>query len=60
MPFRLRTRRMPEDTARYLTPCGSLRDRGKYAKDTAEDYSDVARMLGASRQQQKWPRLLRR
>lgn len=42
----LRTRRMPEDTARYLDTVRQLTGSWKYAKDTAEDYSDVARMLG--------------
>lgn len=42
----LRTKRMPEDTARYLDSVRSLTGSWKFAKDSAEDYSDVSRMLG--------------
>lgn len=42
----LRTRRMPEDTARYLDTVRQLTGSWKYAKDSAEDYSDLARVLG--------------
>ena len=42
----LRTRRMPEDTARYLDTVRQLTGSWKVAKDSAEDYSDLARVLG--------------
>ena len=42
----LRTKRMPEDTARYLDSVRSLTGSWKFAKDSAEDYSDLSRTLG--------------
>ena len=37
---------MPEDTARYLDTVRQLTGSWKVAKDSAEDYSDLARVLG--------------
>ena len=42
----LRTKRMPEDKARYLDSVRSLTGSWKFAKDSAEDYSDLSRTLG--------------
>lgn len=41
-----RTRRMPEDTSRYLDTVRQLTGSWEFAQKSAEDYSDAARVLG--------------